>query len=87
VDISPLQEQARGGDARAEYLLGWSYMTGTGVSQNYVEAAKYYWQAAAQNSSDAEFSLGYLYEPGKGVPRDYQQAVVYYTAAARQGHT
>ena len=49
VDISSLQQQARQGDAKAEYLLGWSYMTGTGVSQNFVEAAKYYRQAAAQS--------------------------------------
>jgi TPR repeat protein len=86
VDIPSLQEQARRGDARAEYLLGWSYMNGTGVPKNYVEAAKYYRQAAAQASPDAEFSLGYLYEQGKSVLRDYQQAVVYYTAASRHGH-
>jgi hypothetical protein len=34
VDIPSLEEQARRGDARAEYLLGISYMTGTGVLQN-----------------------------------------------------
>src|SRR6266576_1574952 len=84
--IPSLEEKARQGDAKAEYRLGWAYMTGTGVSQNYAEAAKYLRQAAEQALPDAEFALGYLYEQGKGVPRDYKQAVVYYTAAARQGH-
>ncbi|MGA9978537.1 MAG: hypothetical protein WBQ08_07880, partial [Candidatus Sulfotelmatobacter sp.] len=65
-DLSSLQQQAGHGDARAEYLLGRAYMTGTGVSQNYVEAARYYRQAAAQALPDAEFALGYLYEQGKG---------------------
>ena len=66
-DISSLRRQARQGDAKAEYQLGWSYMRGMGVSQNYVEAAKYLRQAAEQASPDAEFALGYLYEQGKGV--------------------
>jgi len=86
VDIPSLQQQADRGDAKAKYQLGWSYMTGTGVTQNFAEAAKYYRQAAAQSSPDAEFALGYLYEQGKGVLRDYRHAVVYYTAAAGQGH-
>jgi TPR repeat protein len=85
-EISSLQLRAQQGNPEAEYLLGRSYMTGTGVPQNYEEAAKWFLQSAAQGSADAEFSLGYLYEHGDGVARDYQQAVSYYSAAAKQGH-
>src|SRR5690242_15664707 len=84
-DLSSLMQKAQSGDVKAEYLLGWSYMSGTGVSQDYQEAARWYGEAAVQGSADAEFGLGYLYEQGKGVGRDYRQALAYYTAAAKQG--
>ena len=84
-DVSSLKKQAESGDAKAEYLLGRSYMVGAGVSQDYQEAARWYRLAAAQGSADAEFGLGFLYEHGKGVGQDYRQAVTYYTAAAKQG--
>ncbi len=74
-DLYSLQQKAQAGDAKAEYLLGWSYMTAAGVSQDYQEAATWYRKAAAGGSAAAEFGLGYLYEHGKGVRRDYRQAV------------
>jgi hypothetical protein len=86
VGISPLQQQARDGDRSSQYLVGWSYMTGTGVSEDYREAAKWYRKSAARGFPDAEFALGYLYEQGKGVRRDYHQAALYYATAAKHGH-
>src|SRR5438309_10370783 len=85
-DLSSLKKNAESGDVKAEYLLGWSYMNGTQVPQDYTEAAKWYRKAAAQGSADAEFGLGFLYEQGKGVPQDYRQAVAHYTTAAKRGH-
>src|ERR1700731_1098753 len=86
-DLHSLQQKAQAGDAKAEFLLGWSYMTGAGVSQDYEQAATWYREAAARGSAEAEFGLGYLYEHGKGVGRDYRQAVTHYIAAAQQGHS
>jgi len=40
-DIPSLKKQAESGDAKAEYLLGKSYMMGAGVSQDYQEAARW----------------------------------------------
>lgn len=34
-DLYALKQKAQAGDAKAEYLLGRSYMTGAGVSQDY----------------------------------------------------
>src|SRR6516164_4977842 len=85
-DTPALEELARHRDVKAADRLGWSYMTGTGVSQNYHQAAQWYRQAAEQGLADAEFVLGYLYEQGKGVGQDYRKAAGYYTSAARQGH-
>src|SRR2546423_14043347 len=56
-DLSSLKKNAESGDVKAEYLLGWSYMNGTHVPQDYPEAAKWYREAAAQGSADAEFGL------------------------------
>src|SRR5690349_9219496 len=66
-DIANLREQAGRGNAMAEYRLGRLYMTGTGVSLNYPEAAKFLRAAAEQGLTEAEVVLGYLYENGKGV--------------------
>ena len=85
IKISDLMQRAHDGDAKAEYLLGRSYMTGSGLPQDYVEASKWFQKAAAQGSAEATFGLGYLYEQGKGVSRDYRQAMSYYTVAAKQG--
>src|SRR5262249_11387766 len=85
-DVANLRNQAGRGDAMAEYRLGWLYMTGTEVSLNYMEAAKYLQAAAYQGLSDAEFLVAYLYEHALGVPRDYGKALGYYAAAARMGN-
>ncbi len=73
-EVSYLRNQAARGDAMANYQLGHLYMTGTGVSVNYAEAAKFLHAAAEQGLPEAEVVLGYLYEHGKGVPRDYRKA-------------
>src|ERR1700689_2492881 len=60
LDISSLQQQARDGEAQAQYKLGWSYMTGSGVPRDYEKALNWYNHAAKQGSGDAEFVLGYM---------------------------
>src|ERR1700680_5038894 len=86
-DLYSLQQKAQAGDAKAEYLLGWSYMTAAGVSQDYEQEATWYRKAAAGGSAGGKFGLGYLSKNGKGVRRDYRQAVTHYTAAAQRGHS
>lgn len=87
MDVVSLRQRAQKGDAKAAYLVGWSYMTGSGVPRDYREAAEWYREAAAQNLADAQFVLGFLYEHGDGVAQDYKRALSYYSAAAQQGHT
>ena len=86
LDIQSLQTRAEQGDATSAYLVGRSYMTGSGVPQDDTQAAKWFLQSAALGFPDAEFALAYLYEHGQGVPRDYERAFSYYEAAAKQGH-
>lgn len=85
VDVASLQQRAQQGDARAAYLLGQFFMTGSGVPRDYQQAAKWFGEAAKQNQLDAQFWLGFLYENGFGVARDYKTAFSNYSAAAMQG--
>jgi TPR repeat protein len=80
---TPLAKQ---GNAVAQYFLGFMYLNGDGVTQDYKSAAKWYRLAAEQGYAGAQFSLGYLYEKGQRVPQDYKTAVKWYKLAAEQGN-
>lgn len=70
--------------------IGQEYYYGTaGRDQSYVQARRYYEEAANQDSdpttqAQAQYSLGHLYYTGQGVARDYKRAGYYFRAAARQ---
>jgi hypothetical protein len=58
------------------------HIKGHGVSQDYVEAAKWCRKAAEQGNAMAQMLLGAMYHNGQGVPRDYVQAQMWLTLAA-----
>lgn len=77
-DSEELEELNRRGNA---------YYAGIGVQRDYVQAAKWYRQAAEQGYAPAQFNLACCYEHGQGVARDYfKQAKAWYLKAAEQGH-
>ena len=78
----PLAEQ---GDALAQYNLGVLYRKGRGVTQDDVQARKWYDKAAVQGHAKAQYNLGTLYFNGEGVPKDYKQALRWFRLAADQG--
>jgi TPR repeat protein len=84
-DKNALKQQAVNGDAKAQYLLGYSYERGWGVPQDYKQASAWYRKAAERGDTDAQLALGTLYEYGEGVSQDYTQAVFWYRKAAEQG--
>jgi TPR repeat protein len=61
------------------------YYTGTGVTLDYSEAAKWVQKAAEQGFARAQIDLAYLYEQGKGVPLDYVSAYAWYKLAVAGG--
>jgi TPR repeat protein len=83
--LTDLRRSAERGDAHAQWMLGNVYKVGSGISQDYREAARWYAAASAQNFAEAQLSLGNLYEQERGVKKNYRQAFLYYQAAARQG--
>ena len=77
-------EDAKKGNILAETIVAKLYKEGTGVTQNYAEARKWYAIAAKEGSIDAQNMLGNMYYTGKD-KKDFKEAFTYYMMAAAQG--
>ena len=73
--------------APAQFLLGYLYEHGRGVSVSYDKAAENYRAAAEQGFAGAENNLGGLYQYGHGVPKDMNLAFKWYESAAKHGNS
>ena len=76
---------AQGGDAQAQYQVGYMYQLGQGVAADPATALQWYRKSADQNFANAQGQIGYLYQYGVGVPQDYVAALHWYGLAAAQG--
>ena len=73
-------------DSRAMADLAHLYATGTGVPQDYSEAAKWYSKAVERGGYPSDqYELGLLYEEGLGVAKSRKKAMELYAAAAANG--
>jgi uncharacterized protein len=72
--LQRFREDADGGSALAQYLLGVMYQLGEAVPQDHTEAAKWLNRAADQGLAVAQFVLGGMYANGQGVPKDVVRA-------------
>src|SRR5512138_3921672 len=82
-EFRPLADQ---GDSSAQFMLGYMYAHGEGLSQNYGEAVRWFHQAATKGNLAAQFNLGVLYDGGLGVRQDYEQAAHWFRQAADRGY-
>lgn len=78
-EFRPFAEQ---GQATAQYILGWIYQNGEGVTQDYTESARWYEKAAQKDNADAQYALGYYYMTGSGVAQDNAKAATWFRKAA-----
>jgi hypothetical protein len=78
----PTRFLAEQGYADAQDRLGYAYYCGQGVLQDYIEAARWWREAADQGAANAQFNLGLLYYGGRGVPQDYAEAHLWIDLAA-----
>lgn len=83
--LDEVQAAAAGGDMFAAFYLGRLYETGTLVSHDYAQAAKYYRIAAEKGHAAAQNNMGFLFERGYGVNRDFGEAEKWFRRAADQG--
>jgi hypothetical protein len=87
--VDQLRTLAETGQADAQAVLGYRFLTGNGVIKDYDEAVKWFRKAADQGNGVAQCDLGFCYANGFGVPKDYcdgcVQAYMWYNLAAAQG--
>lgn len=68
------QKSANQGDPDAENYLGWMYLNGLGVMQDFSKAKEWFQKAADYPYPPAQFYLGVMYENGYGMSKDYEEA-------------
>lgn len=56
--------RAERGDAATQAYLGYCYLTGEGLGQNYVEALRWLQRAASQGVAAAQTNLAIMYQNG-----------------------
>jgi len=76
--LRPLADQ---GNAEAQMKLGFMYVAGEGIPQDYVEALKWFRLAADQGQANAQCFLGLMYFEGRGVPQNYVSDAAEYRQA------
>ncbi len=79
-------EQAKEGNAVAQYKLGYAYYLGRGIAQDYTQAAIWWRMAAEQGDPRAQNNLGVLYNSGKGLPQSYSEAYFWQNLAAARAN-
>ena len=84
--VGNLKADAAKGDAEAQYQLGLAYSAGNGVTQDYVEAIRWFRASAEGGHAEAQNALGLCYDNGTGVPQDYAEAEKWYRLAVEQGY-
>ena len=80
-----LKEEADEGAVLAQYNLAVCYYHGTGVEQDYTEAARYFKLAADQGCVLGIYNYGVCLYDGNGVDLDLEQAACCFKAAADFG--
>jgi TPR repeat protein len=69
------------------FSLGVMHYNGMGVRQSYVQAEKWFGEAARRGQADAQVMMGYMCFHGDGRPQpDYTGAAHWFNEAATQGH-
>jgi TPR repeat protein len=77
---------AEGGDAHAQYELGWCHENGEGAASDPDEAIRWYRRSAQGGYAPAQFLLGYFYEwRSHDIAYDHDEVVKWYGKAADQG--
>ena len=76
---------AQAGDSIAQYRLGLLYDLGQGVTEDGVEAFRWYLKAAMQALPEAEFNVAVMTDGGRFTAQDEAQAAMWYSRAASHG--
>ena len=70
----------------AQNTLGFLYLNGQGLEQDYAEAAKWFRRAADSNYAPAQLNLAIMYKLGQGVEQSYAESIKWMQLAANQNN-
>lgn len=84
--VLALLNQAQKDNTIAKYLLGYSYLKGFMVKEDYRKAFQLIKAAADEKYDEAQFVLADFYIKGHGATKNYNKAVEYLKASAQQGN-
>ena len=79
------ESKAAGGDADAQFSLGFRCANRVGGALDFPQAAAWYLKAANQNHALAQFNLGIMHSSGQGMPKDDALAGEWFRKAAALG--
>ena len=85
--VRRFSEEAENGDAKAKFIIGGCYYTGSRLAKDFAEAVKWWRKAAEQGNANTQFNLGICYAKGQGVTQNFAEASKWYFQAAGQGKT
>ena len=84
-DIGALQKACDDGNAISCGSLGFLYVKGQGVKQDYEKASELYSKACDMGEANGCFNLGVSYDNGQGVRQDKRTAKEYFGKACDLG--
>jgi Sel1 repeat len=88
ITVETTQQPCVSGDhwpsRETQFQLGLLYAKGQGVPQDYVQARKWWKEAATQGLAEAQLAVAQMYERGEGVKQNYTKAASWYRWAAEQ---
>ena len=88
-DFKSIKQQAKQGDAQAQYALGTIYLKGLSVPKDLTKASHWVKKSANQGHMEAQYTLGAMYlfaSISNQNPQDKENAVYWLTKAGKQGH-
>ncbi|MBI5685976.1 MAG: sel1 repeat family protein [Verrucomicrobia bacterium] len=84
--IDDVRTAADGGNASAQWYLGYCYCMGHKVAKDWDAATMWFRKSADRGNKFGQNDLGTCYYTGQGVEKNLKAAITWYTAAANNGH-
>ncbi len=84
--LEKCKSAASKGNAIAQNTLGFLYLNGQSVDQDYQQAAKWFRHAADNHYAPAQFNLAIMYKLGQGIEQNHTESIKWMQLAANQGY-
>lgn len=84
--LEKCKSAANNGNVIAQNTLGFLYLNGQSVAQDYQQAAKWFRHAAENNYAPAQFNLAIMYKLGQGVELSHSESIKWMQLAANKGY-